>query len=316
VGGSARNPDARVAGRLSSARVKRWVRDVLCGVLHVLGLTGLLVRCRRGAIVLCYHRVNGREDALRPALRPERFADHLGWVGKRFRLVPALRIAEDPGAGERRAAITFDDGYPDTLAEALPRLQAAGAPATLFAITGSRVPWWERVHRIPGIDHEAVKHRLKSLDPGTRDREIEALVTDHGEELEGEDLLGPAELGPWRDAGMDVGAHTRTHPILPLCPEAEVREEVVGSRTDLAEILGEPPAIFAYPGGAWDEAVAAVVREAGFAAAFATGGGRVTAASPRFALPRIDVRPDSPVAVLAAEVAGILPALRRILRRS
>ncbi len=41
-------------------------------------------------------------------------------------------------------------------------------------------------------------------------------------------------------------------------------------------------------------------------------GGWVDASSPRFALPRIDVRPDAGVAVLAAEISGLLPCLRRI----
>ncbi len=62
----------------------------------------------------------------------------------------------------------------------------------------------------------------------------------------------------------------------------------------------------------FDERTIERVRASGFEAAFATGGGWVDASSPRFALPRVDVRPDATVAVLAAEVSGLLPRLRRI----
>ncbi len=274
------------------------------------------MRRRPGSIVLCYHRVNDHGDSKRPALSPARFSEHLAWLGTRFRIVAAAEIARSRDAEERRAAITFDDGYPDNVTEALSCLRSADVPATMFAVTGCRVPWTERVHRIPGIATEEVKRRLKRLDPESRDREIDALVDRHGEYEDGETLLGPVDLGAWREAGHEVGAHTRTHPILTRCPDVDLEAEVDGSRQDLERALGEAPSLFAYPGGAFDERTVARVRAAGFDAAFATGGGWVDASSPRFALPRVDVRPDATVAVLAAEISGLLPRLRRVRGRS
>ncbi len=274
------------------------------------------MRRRGGSIVLCYHRVNDHGDPKRPALSPSMFAKHLAWLGTRFRIVPAAEIARDPDADGPRAAITFDDGYPDNVTEALSCLRSSAVPATMFVVTGSRVPWTERVHRIPGIATEEVKRRLKRLDPAARDLEIDRLVAERGEDTGGEVLLGPGDVDAWREAGHEVGAHTRTHPILTRCSDVDLEAEVDGSRRDLESALGEAPALFAYPGGACDDRTLERVRAAGFTAAFATGGDWVDASSPRFALPRIDVRPDATVAVLAAEISGILPRLRRIRRGS
>src|SRR5437763_493252 len=64
-------------------------------------------------------------------------------------------------------------------------------------------------------------------------------------------------------AGMDVGAHTRTHANLPALPAAALRAEVQGSAQDLRRTLGHPVYWFAYPYGAFDARVEQAVRHAG-----------------------------------------------------
>jgi hypothetical protein len=91
-------------------------------------------------------------------------------------------------------------------------------------------------------------------------------------------------------AGMEVGAHTVTHPILlNTAPEA-ARREIVESGRRLAEILRQPIDLFAYPNGKpgvdYGAEHVAMVCDAGYATAVSTGWGVATAQSDRFQLPR------------------------------
>lgn len=90
-------------------------------------------------------------------------------------------------------------------------------------------------------------------------------------------------------AGMDVGAHTRTHANLPGLPPAALRAEVVGSAADLRAILGHPVYWFAYPYGAYDATVERAVRGAGFLLAVTTRAGTTASTAAPFAIPRIHI---------------------------
>jgi peptidoglycan/xylan/chitin deacetylase (PgdA/CDA1 family) len=92
--------------------------------------------------------------------------------------------------------------------------------------------------------------------------------------------------------GMEIGAHTVSHPDLTLLSAPAVKKEVSDSRTALRSISGQPVASFAYPSGRYDIAVETQVREAGYAFAFSTNAGYLTQAAMQrdmFALPRYRV---------------------------
>src|SRR5206468_3708283 len=72
--------------------------------------------------------------------------------------------------------------------------------------------------------------------------------------------------------GMEIGGHTRSHPILGKIADAELlKAEIEGCRTDLNRELNLAPTAFSYPEGsdqAMSEAADAVIREAGFSISF------------------------------------------------
>src|SRR6516162_9491918 len=88
---------------------------------------------------------------------------------------------------------------------------------------------------------------------------------------------------------IDIGAHTITHPALPLLDEVNQRAEIEGSRTACEELIGKPIYTFAYPFGDFDNGVAACVRDCGFACACTTVPGRVSMRSDPVLLPRCAV---------------------------
>jgi len=89
---------------------------------------------------------------------------------------------------------------------------------------------------------------------------------------------------------MEIGAHTVTHPILRNTAPDTARREIVESGRRLAEIVGQPVRLFAYPNGKpgvdYGSEHVQMVRDGGFAAAVSTGWGVATEKSDRFQLPR------------------------------
>jgi peptidoglycan/xylan/chitin deacetylase (PgdA/CDA1 family) len=118
-------------------------------------------------------------------------------------------------------------------------------------------------------------------------------------------FLNPTEVRRLDAAGMDIGAHTRTHADLPLLPAAQMRNEIEGSRRDLQRVLGHFVYFFAYPYGAENPAVVAAVRRAGFSLAVTTQGGTQESSRSPLTMPRIHVgRSSTPQSILACMSAA------------
>jgi len=161
--------------------------------------------------------------------------------------------------GERQgrvAVVTLDDGYLDNLHAALPVLQGLGFSATVYAVSGSI-----RRHNTWDAQKLGIEKPLMNL----------------------------TELRQWRRGGMEIGAHTRSHPRLTACDDAALGEEIRGCKRELEDLLGEPVTQFCYPYGDVDARVAAAMREAGYVAATTTRRGRAVPGSDRWCYPRIQV---------------------------
>jgi peptidoglycan/xylan/chitin deacetylase (PgdA/CDA1 family) len=90
--------------------------------------------------------------------------------------------------------------------------------------------------------------------------------------------------------GIEIGAHTRTHPDLTTLGEEQLADEVSACRDALAA-AGVPLARgFAYPYGAWDPRVAGAVADAGYRAAFTLEPRAVREDADPHGLPRLEVR--------------------------
>ena len=141
----------------------------------------------------------------------------------------------------RVVAITFDDGYLDTLEQALPILHTFGFSATCYVVSG-------RIGQHNDWDAAALNVR--------------------------KELMSNEQVKAWQAAGMEVGAHSRTHPRLTACTDAELQSELAGSKADLEALMGAPVTQFCYPYGDLDTRVADAVRQAGYSAATTTQRGR------------------------------------------
>jgi peptidoglycan/xylan/chitin deacetylase (PgdA/CDA1 family) len=113
-------------------------------------------------------------------------------------------------------------------------------------------------------------------------------------------FLNQTEVRRLDAAGMDIGAHTRTHVPLAKIAASEVKDQVLGSRRDLEAVVGHPVQWFAYPFGSFDASVLAEVRAAGFVLAVTTNGGTRESSTASLKMPRIHIgRTTTPATVLS-----------------
>jgi peptidoglycan/xylan/chitin deacetylase (PgdA/CDA1 family) len=105
---------------------------------------------------MMYHRVARlAHDPWQLAIWPERFVEQIEALVQLRRVVPLRWLAEELARGRvprRVAAITFDDGYADVLAEANPILERYNCHATIFLVTSAIGDgcafWWDELSRI------------------------------------------------------------------------------------------------------------------------------------------------------------------------
>jgi len=72
------------------------------------------------------------------------------------------------------------------------------------------------------------------------------------------------------DAGMIIGGHTRYHPNVANLTDEGLKNELLGSKTDLEDKIGKTVEFFAYPGGAHSKNAEEHVKEYGYLNAVTT----------------------------------------------
>lgn len=171
--------------------------------------------------VLTYHSIDPSGSPI--SVDREVFERHVGWLASGVvRVVPLTEILSI-SPGRDAVAVTFDDALETFGSVAAPLLVEAGLPVTVFVVSD----------RVGGTNHWG--------HPG------DALVPEM-------DLLGWDALGRLQDDGVELGAHTRTHPDLTALEGDDVlRDELEGCARRMEAETGRRPRAFAYPFGHHDE---------------------------------------------------------------
>ena len=224
---------------------------------------GTTARPTRPVAVLSYHqtgRVPPRGTPVRSlVLPPWRFALQLrtlrmlGWRGLSMRDLEPYLTGEATG---KVFGITLDDGYLNNHQHALPILRQLGFTATAYIVTS----------QIGGTN-----------------------AWDHGQGAPAVPLMNADHLRDWMHAGMEIGAHTRSHVNLCKVDDATARQEIFGSKQDLESLLQTEVRSFCYPYGEHRADHAAMAAQAGFTTATAVVSSRARPGDDLMRLPRISV---------------------------
>ena len=103
-------------------------------------------------------------------------------------------------------------------------------------------------------------------------------------------MLTATQLRSLAAAGMGIGGHTVTHPILARLDDGSARLEIGGGREALEAMIRQPIRLFAYPNGKPGQDYSAVhvrmAQELGFTAAVSTAPGAARAGDLLHELPR------------------------------
>jgi len=277
---------------------------------------------RQRLSILIYHRVLREKDWMRPGTPTAvEFAWKMRMLRRHFTFLPlpeAIRLLRNGALPPRAACVTFDDGYADNFTVALPILQRYAIPATVFVATGflDGGRMWNdtvveslRYHPTEVLDlsefglpvyvtdtglarrraaYDIIMH-CKYLEP-IRRRDIIESVVGRTRGLPDDLMLTTTQLRDLHRQGVEIGGHTCFHPILSSLSLTRAREEIIGGKNQLEDIIGEPLRLFAYPNGRPNQDYlqehVALVKEAGFEAAVSTQWGVAGPRSDPFQLPR------------------------------
>jgi peptidoglycan/xylan/chitin deacetylase (PgdA/CDA1 family) len=119
------------------------VRSVTSALFDAFGVFRAISALAPRAVVVMYHRVLDRDDPAFSEAHPgmvvstDAFRMQVEEFARRFEVVPLERVCQwqKEGAPRRKKpylAITFDDGWIDTVRTAVPELLRRGMPATVF----------------------------------------------------------------------------------------------------------------------------------------------------------------------------------------
>jgi len=212
-----------------------------------------------------------------------------------------------------RVAFTFDDGWQDNSAVALPILREHGIPATVFlctGLTGQKTPFWpERLRgalrrRFRGNCGrravtliEALVESLKYCSQEARDAHVRMLCAripkrEREETYDGDSTLTWDQVRAMDRLGIRFGAHSHSHPILTSGPPESMAGEIRDSKSVCEAMLARECDLFAYPNGDWSPEIKELVAESGFRRAFITERGAWLPTSDPLAIPRSNVQQE------------------------
>jgi peptidoglycan/xylan/chitin deacetylase (PgdA/CDA1 family) len=266
--------------------LRRWGRAAALGVGPLLA-----GRFQPRRVILCYHSVHPNRPFL--SATPEMFVAHLRWLSEHCEVVPLTKLVSDrvvPRSDRPQVAITFDDGHVDNHEFALPLLVEHRMPATFYVTTGY-------IDRDPAVMAWFASLRRATLS------EIEPLTW--------------GQVREFVDAGMEIGAHTYSHPNLAQVPPERLRREVAEPKAEIEARLGRAVDSFAYPFGQLNlhvsRAAVAAAQAAGFTTAVTGSERGVRASDSSFTLPRFFA--STSVEILASKLRGDRDFLGFVLER-
>lgn len=202
--------------------------------------------------------------------------------------------------------ITFDDGHISNYA-LLPVIQKYQIPVTIFlcaSIVNTKRHFWF-LHKpivpiVEDIKKISNKLRLKKLE-------------EHGfiqeEEHINQEALDKKQLDEMKE-WVDFQSHTKFHPVLPQCTNAEAAEEIIGSKQILENDFQLSINTLSYPNGDYSERDILLAKTAGYICGITVDYGYNTIKTDLFRLKRLSVNDTGDINELVVKASGLWAFLK------
>jgi peptidoglycan/xylan/chitin deacetylase (PgdA/CDA1 family) len=210
------------------------------------------------------------------SVKPELFDRQMAWLRAHdyspMTVTGLVTTLRDPDARlpKNPVLVTFDDGFADFHTTALPILIKHNVPATLYVTTGyvGGTSEW-----LDGAEHH-------------------------------QPMLTWRQLAEVSRCGVELGAHTHTHPELDTLSYDEAKDEITRPKRILEDRLSLRVTSFAYPHGYHGPTVKRLVCEAGYTSACGVKHAMSANTDDCFSLARIIVGYDVDMTQFANLMAG------------
>jgi len=204
-------------------------------------------------IILTYHSVGSNGDFL--TVDPNGFRRQMEYLRNDYSIVSLSEVVDFVKGRKqmpsRSVSITFDDGYRDFYLNVYPYFRRYKLPATVFVTTG-----------YVGQDWPLGKHGLEMLTWN----EIEEISNN----------------------GIEIGAHTVTHPNLQEENPSKAEYEIMESKREIEKHLKKSVRFLSYPFGRYTNRILEIAKNSGFEAVVG-GRGTVHEGSHLFVLNRVQI---------------------------
>ena len=215
--------------------------------------------------VLMYHMISDSQPKQKHRglrVSPEMFERQIAWLkANDWTFIKASELLTEKAQGDKRVAITFDDGYEDNYSQALPILKKYDACATLYLVTDR---------------HE-------------RDWSVSKNAKHNSGDLMREAKLSDAQVAEMLASNVfELGGHTLTHCHLPSVDVGTKTFEINECKKVLSETFATQVTSFAYPFGHYNDDDVKLCEAADFSTAVTTDEGIDTQPN-AFRLKRIKV---------------------------
>lgn len=231
--------------------------------------------------ILMYHSISNAAERGHPYYRtvtdPHLFAQQMqylhnsGYIGTS--VSAAMGYLEGAKQPERRpVAISFDDGYQNFYHEAFPVMERYGFTSTVYLPT--------------------------------------AYIGNATRTFKGVECLTWGQVKELKNAGVEFGSHTVTHPQLHPMKVEQIRNELQESKTTIEQELGCPVSSFAYPykfpeaDRAFTATLRGLLEETGYENGVSTIIGTAMGAGEKYFMKRLPVNSCDDDGLLQAKLEG------------
>jgi len=243
-------------------------------------------------------------------------------------------------------ALTFDDAYAALHSTLKDLISREGVPVTIFSVTDAATTgasyWWDRIEDLfprlsadrwrafemaCGVPEEYRRGQPREYGPLRPfrqwllaayagrwplrfDSELASLEAEVGHRTLHRSMTFDelAELAAMPE--VELGVHTVSHPVLPLLPDVDLRQEIVTGYDALRERFANVLPVLAVPFGLYDERTLRVAHRAGMMASLTLAGRLVSGSNGECALPRCCITRSDTRVRLALRLLGVPDLVR------